>query len=267
MLVAAQEVGMASDDTKRQIRTAVERADEPALSAKQIAERTGLAVKTVNNHIGALTESGDLASTQIGNATAYYATQVRGGTHTEHHHQCRRCGRAVTQTKDMARLDVRQFFEQSSEVSEHHFYLLCRFCNNDLTAWLFGEAEGDYPRVHQWNIPRDQLRDIQEDETVRTTPGRLAQVSAAEKEMYDLIRRIEQEHDGGAPKSEVTTEYARMNDIDTENWGLNEEIQAHTVIKEPIDRLVSRGWIESGTNTYRTARDASVEGHPEPEVQ
>jgi hypothetical protein len=258
---------MAPDDTKRQIRTAVERADEPALSAKQIAERSGLAVKTVNNHIGVLTESGDLASTQIGNATAYYATQVRGGTHTEHRHQCRRCGRAVTQTRDMVRLDVRQFYEQSSEVSEHYFYLLCRFCNSDLTAWLFGDVEGDYPRVHQWNIPADQLRDIQEDETVRTTPNGTVQVSTEEKEIYDLIRRIEQDHDGGAPKSEVTAEYARVNNIDTEDWGLNEEIQAHNVIKKLIDRLVGRGWIERGSNTYRTARDASADGHPEPEAR
>jgi hypothetical protein len=258
---------MAPDDTKRQIRTAVERADEPALSAKQIAERSGLAVKTVNNHIGVLTESGDLASTQIGNATAYYATQVRGGTHTEHRHQCRRCGRAVTQTRDMARLDVRQFYEQSSEASEHYFHLLCRFCNSDLTAWLFGDVEGDYPLVHQWNIPADQLRDIQEDEAAQTAPTVTKWVSAEAKEMYDLIRRIEQDHDGGAPKSEVTTEYARMNNINTEDWGLNDEIQAHNVIKELIDRLVDRGWIEKRSNTYRTARDASVDGHPEPEAR
>jgi Fe2+ or Zn2+ uptake regulation protein len=260
-------MGMAPDDTKRQIRTAVERADEPALSAKQIAERTGLAVKTVNNHIEALTESGDLASTQIGNATAYYATQVRGGSHGEHRHQCRRCGRVVTQTRDMARVDVRQFYDESAAASEHQFYLLCRFCNSDLTAWLFGDTNRDYSHVHKWNIPTDQLRDIQEDETVQTAPTVTKWVSAEEKEVYDLIRRIEQEHDGGAPKSEVTTEYARMNNIDTEDWGLNEEIQAHNVIKKLIDRLVGRGWIERGSNTYRTARDASADGHPEPEAR
>jgi hypothetical protein len=261
---------MVPDDTKRQIRTTVERADEPALSAKQIAERTGLAVKTVNTHITALTESGELATTQIGNATAYYPNRVRGGSRGSHQHQCRRCGRAVIKQKDMARVDVRHFYGESPGVSEHEFYLLCRFCESHLSAWLFGDTNRGYPYVHKWDIPTDQLRDIQEDETVRTTPPQARSLPAEEKQIYDLIRRIEQDHDeDAAPAAEVRAEYAEMNGVDWDpseisRRGVGVGMAEMAVMDRLVNSLVQKGWVEKGLTTYRTARDAAIEGHPEP---
>jgi hypothetical protein len=259
---------MAPTDTKRQIRNAVEHADEPALSAKQIADRTGFAVKTVNKHIDRLTESGDLAVTQIGNATAYYSNRVRGGSHTDHSHQCRRCGRAVTQSKDMARVDLYEFFDDGSTASDHVFYLLCRFCKSDLAAWLFGDDGGDYPFVHRWNIPTEQLRDVQQDDTVVTTPGEFSLLDESLMDLYDIIRgREEISGDGWADKNTVLKTYAEQRGVDTDGCGLQEPIQLHPRLGEAVEELVSRGWVERSANGYRTARDASVDDHPEPRNQ
>jgi hypothetical protein len=172
----------------------------------------------------------------------------------------------VTQSRDMARLDLYEFFGEEVGVSTHAFYLLCRFCKDDLDAWLFGDENRGYPFVHRWNIPTEQLRDVQQDEAVVTSPGpELALMDASLKQLYDIIREQEQAADNGwADETPVHFEYAEQQGIDTGEWGPEDRVRVSRLVNESIRDLIHRGWLEKGPNGYRTARDASVDGHPEP---
>jgi Fe2+ or Zn2+ uptake regulation protein len=237
---------MSDSDTRRKIMSTVEQAAEPALSAKQIADRMEVSVKTVHNHISQLVESDTLETTQIGNATAYYSERI-----TEHpadvNQQCSRCGRSVRRVQDMAKVDIETYFEDSISASTNTFRLFCRFCYEDWDDWVFGHHNeiGNYPLVHSWDIPAEQLRDVQEDPDVLTTPD-VGVYDDRALELYNIIDDWESETgERGMPVEEIYDRFCAEGKLS------RKKARSH------LNTLKSRGWLQPMGYAYATPLDAS----------
>jgi len=246
---------MSPQDTKRQIVEAVENSSEPALSAKQIAERIDVAVKTIHNNITNLVESGQLSTVEIGNATAYYADRIRDNSSTLQEHQCVRCGRSLRTSHDLVKVDVDESFQYSRSISNSFFLLFCRFCYSDFKNWAGvtpGET-GSYPDVHGWEIPFEQLRDIQEDDSRRSSPD-IGPFDETERKILDIVSELEQKHEYNVAKSDaVFTEYGAETEIERKQ------------VKSVLDSLHSQGFLGFGDpGGYFVAKDASTDDYPDP---
>lgn len=167
---------MPQSETQDQILRALRNAEKPALSASDPAEKLDVSIKTVNTNISPLTEQGDIATTQLGNATVYYLESSDLPAHQKPDHTCARCCREVNDNGDIAKVDLTTYFDgHRPEPGLTDFYILCRFCQADLVSWLYNDdnAMGEYAYVHSWNIPRDQLEAVRENPEITSSPGDL----------------------------------------------------------------------------------------------
>jgi hypothetical protein len=166
---------MSNSDTRQRILRTLRKTEEPALSAADLAEELQVSVKTVNNNVTSLIDDDEIATTQIGNATAYYIEPEDLPAHSKPEHTCKRCGRDASGTNDQARIDTETYFVgQNREPSTLDFYVLCRFCYADLVRWLHNDdgAMGNYPFAHSWEIPESQLRDVRDNPNIESAPDR-----------------------------------------------------------------------------------------------
>lgn len=161
-----------ADTTERIIRT-LRSAEKPALSAADIAEKLDVSVKTVNNNLKELIDKGDVETTPIGNATAYYISDSDIPAHQKPDHSCARCGREASNTYDLAKIELDTYFSKKNlDPGTTDFYVLCRFCHADLVAWLYRDdgSIGGYPDVHSWDIPEKQLQEVRDNPEAETAP-------------------------------------------------------------------------------------------------
>lgn len=72
-------------------------------------------------------------------------------------HHCHRCKRGFNRGHDHIKLESEIFFS-STDDRRRDYYLLCRFCYDDLVHWLFNDdgAMGDYDNPEDWDIPEHQ---------------------------------------------------------------------------------------------------------------
>lgn len=238
---------MSHHETPTRILEAVKSSSEPALSAKQIAERLGVSVKTVHNNITELVESGSLQTTEIGNATAYYtgSDDTREGGEM---HSCKRCNRRVEPFRDLARIDLKCQFEDSRDVSREEFYILCRFCYSDLISWLFGDTGmiGYHSSVHSWDIPEEQLKEVQEDKDKVSMP-RTDSYNEFKLEVLDTIVDMYEEGSEGVSSSKIAAEMG-INSMD-EKMEFNQCLQS----------LETTGAVQKSFLGYVPAQDDSTE--------
>lgn len=200
---------MSEIDTKSSIVHTLRRTDDPALSAKTLADKLDVSVRTINNHIDHLVEEDRVATTQIGNATAYYIPFDDLPNHTKPDNSCRRCGRAVDEVYDFAKLDASTYFARNNYGEETaDFYIFCRFCYDDFVSWIEDPGTiGEYPYVHAWDLPRGQLAEVRDDPEVVTEPGEPKYLDDAPQLLLAYIEDNEDEWERGVPKYELL-EYA-----------------------------------------------------------
>lgn len=182
-------VSGSTNETKDRIVRAIRNAEEPVLSAADIADRADYSKRTVNNHMGDLVEEGRVQTTYVGNATAYYIPQEDYPPHKLPDHHCKRCGREVNENQDLGR--VASTVEYGDEKTTYR-YILCRFCQSDLTSWLNGDDGSmyDYPHVHKWDIPKTQLEDVRNDDDVQSMTSRNGILDELVWEVYDTVKEI-----------------------------------------------------------------------------
>jgi len=165
---------MFETDTRERIIRKLRSSDEPALSAADLAEELDLSVRAINTHLDELTSSGKIQTHQIGNATAYYLDTVSEPRHNLPDHTCHRCGREADETSDFGKIELDEYFTTSRpEPSTSNFYILCRFCYEDLVAWLYNDDNrmgSSYPFVEKWDIPEEQKEEVIDDPEVDTEP-------------------------------------------------------------------------------------------------
>jgi DNA-binding transcriptional ArsR family regulator len=241
---------MSDKGIRRELKRALRNTSEPALSAKQLADKIDVSVKTVHNHISDLVDEGAVETTQIGNATAYYDSRLK-----EHpskvNHQCNMCGRSIKRPMDMAKLEIEQFFNDSASVSSGTFLLLCRFCFKDVMDFVYeGNSEpGPYTNVHSWNITDSQLRDVQEDPDIGTTPT-VSVRDEHELEVYDVIDEITEDRHG-ASIAHITGQIGAETDLERRK------------VRQSVESLYKSGWLERNRMGYKPATDASRDDiHP-----
>ena len=163
-----------SELNDRIVRT-LRKSDEPARSAKQIADELDVSVKTVNDNITDLVEDGRVDTVDIGNATAYYVSVREYPAHEKPDHYCTKCGREVNDSQDSARIEYKKYFtgqRSADEVVTQEVF--CRFCYHDFVSWVHNDENlmHVYPHVEEWDIPEHQLEDVQRDPDIRTSyPG------------------------------------------------------------------------------------------------
>lgn len=179
-------VSGSTNETKDRIVRAIRNADKPVLSAADIADRADYSKRTVNNHITRLVEDGPVEATEVGNATAYFISKSEYPRHDLPDHHCKRCGREVNSTDDLSR--VATTLEYGNDKTTYN-YILCRFCQSDLTSWLHGDDGSmyEYPHVHKWNIPDDQLEEVREDEDTQTMTDRNGTLDDIVWEVHEAV--------------------------------------------------------------------------------
>jgi len=171
---------MFETDTRERIIRKLRNSDEPALSAADLAEELDLSVRAINTHLEKLTANGKVQTHQIGNATAYYLDTVSEPRHNLPDHTCHRCGRAADELHDFGKIELDEYFKTSHpEPSRSNFYILCRFCYEDLVSWLYNDVNsmGDYPFVEQWDIPEEQKQEVIDDPEIDTEAPEEAEIS------------------------------------------------------------------------------------------
>lgn len=162
---------MFDKDTRERIITELRRTDKPALSAANLSEKLDVSVRTINNHIDGLVEDGKLQTHQIGNATAYYLKDTEIPAHNKPDHYCKRCGRAIDGIHDYAKIGNETYFTDiRREPGTADFFILCRFCHEDLIAWIHNDTAlmGDYRGVDRWDIPEEQKQEVKTDPEIDT---------------------------------------------------------------------------------------------------
>lgn len=224
---------MQQESMKGRIVRTLRGTDEPALSAKNLAEELDVSVRTINNHLPELIDEERIETTQIGNATAYYIPHEDLPSHKKPEHCCKRCGR-TTSHNDFAKLEHETYFEGGNiESGTADFAILCRFCYLDYISWIHNDegSMGDYPYVHSWHIPEKQLLEVREDSAIDTCP-RMAGLQELEQELYDMVKDMSSE------------EPVAVNDIESKARDMN--ISADTV--EPLLRnLAKKGFFYQTT--------------------
>lgn len=182
-------VSGSTNETKDRIVHTIRNADTPVLSASDIAERADFSKRTVNNHIGDLVEDGRVQSTKVGNATAYYVAQEDYPRHQLPDHRCKRCNRKIYDIYDLTR--VATTLEYGDDKTTFR-YILCHFCEADLTAWINGDDGSmyEYPRVHTWDIPDEQLEEVRNDEEIETMTDRPGMFDEIVWEVYDAVLQL-----------------------------------------------------------------------------
>lgn len=241
MVVGALSLRMSTTDTKDRIVRTLRSADDPALSAKKLSDELDVSVRTINNHVDDLVADKRVATTQIGNATAYYVPFEDLPNHKKPDHICARCGREVNERHDFLKVDMDTYFVRGNfEEESSDFFIFCRFCHADFISWVMDPAAiGEYPFVHSWDIPTDQLREVRDDPDIETTPSGREHL---DEEPLMLLEFIEKqwksgEYDRGVPKHEVV-DYA-------ESQGL------HSVkIRQAIKRLRNGGYLFEPTYQF-----------------
>lgn len=205
MWVACDVVDMSQMDTKDAIVRTLRNTDEPALSAQKLAEELDVSVRTINNHVDGLERENRIATSQIGNATAYYIPASDLPAHKKPDHTCARCGREVNEIYDYAKIETEKHYEDGSpEVPQSDFYIFCRFCESDLFFWIKDPANvGEYSRVHSWDIPTDQLEEVRDNPDIETTPGTQDVLEKEERVLLEFIEEMEGEFERGVPKADV----------------------------------------------------------------
>lgn len=232
-------------DTKDRILRHIRSTNEPAVSAAQLADELEVSVHTVNKHVDNLVDEGSVQTTQIGNAKAYYIPFTELPNHAKPDHTCARCGRDIRDLDDFAKIQVDRYYQPGRAPEEPDFYIFCRFCNRDFVHWVYDESQiGDYYDVHSWSIPRDQLEEVRNDPDIRTAPETLEHLSDEEKQVYSVIKEI-QEEDGWVTEGETMTRL-------TEVHGMHED-----AAENALKQLSIQGQIEKDYETfpprYRTA--------------
>jgi len=210
-------IHMSGTDTKARITRTLRNADDPALSAKKLAEELDVSVRTINNHVNDLVAEERVVTSQIGNATAYYIPFEDLPPHKKPDHTCARCGREVEELHDFAKVEVDTYFARGNlEGDTADFYIFCRFCYSEFVPWAHGDdgSMGEYPFVHSWDIPTNQLEEVRDDPEITTMPGGRDQL---EEEPTLLLEFIEErwnsgEYDRGVPKNEVAA-YGEQNGL------------------------------------------------------
>jgi len=188
----------AKEDIVRELRNT----DEPALSAKHLAENLDYSVRTINNHVSELVDKDRIEATQIGNATAYYIPVDEHTSHRNPEHTCTRCGR-TTALHDFAKVEFDTYFDSGNiEDSTSDFDILCRFCYSDIISWVNNDTAtmGEYRRVHNWLIPENQLNEVRNDPDIVTAPS-LDPLDGDTRELFEIISDVA--GDEGAPKPDV----------------------------------------------------------------
>lgn len=196
---------MSQSDTKQRIVSELRTTDKPALSAQMLAEELDVSVRTINNHIDELVAEERIQTSQIGNATAYYVPFSDQHFFDKPDHACVRCGRAVHTAYDHAKIEFTTYFENgNTSPEEADFHVFCRFCFSDFTDWVYQDTEsiGDYPYVHGWDLPGDQLEQVREDDDVITAPDP-EYLTGASKFVYQFVKGKENDHEDGVPKDEI----------------------------------------------------------------
>jgi DNA-binding Lrp family transcriptional regulator len=185
---------MSTTDTTDRLIRELRSTDKPALSASDLAEKLDVSVRTINNHVTTLVEDGRIESTQIGNAQAYYVTSSDLPAHKKPDHTCARCGREI-RASDHAKIEYTAYFEDRPyEPGVADFFIFCRFCYSDFISWAHHDegAMGDYPHVHSWGVPQEQLEEVREDPDIETKPS-TEFLQSDQTELYDLIVEMVEE--------------------------------------------------------------------------
>ena len=230
---------MPGPDTKSRIMRKLRNTDEPALSARMLADRLDVSVKTINKHVERLTEAGHIETSEIGNATAYYIPFTDLPTHKKPDHTCGRCGREINEQYDFARLEYETFFERwNPEDTTSTMYIFCRFCYADFIDWVeHPPSIGEYMRAHAWNIPTDQLEEVRDDPETTTAPNPET-LDGVEQSVLEFIKANEAEYEHGVP-ADVVTEFIES-ELGKHDWEA-EEILAN--LKEGfVFHRYSRGY-------------------------
>ncbi|UHQ98940.1 helix-turn-helix domain-containing protein (plasmid) [Natrinema zhouii] len=233
MRLAAVASSMSERDTKERIVTTLRNTDEPALSAQKLADELGLSVRTINNHVDTLLKDDRIAATQIGNATAYFIPFGDLPSHKKPDHTCQRCGRDVDENYDFAKIDTDTYFSgDTSEPGLVDFYVLCRFCYSDLVSWLYNDlgSIGDYPFVHNWDLPTEQLEEVREDPDTQTV------------------------YDGDNPRLHLSDEETAVYDFIHEHAGTGDEDEADPVRRETLIESIMKDY-----NLYRHEVESAIQ--------
>jgi biotin operon repressor len=237
-----------SSSTKGRIVQTVRRSEEPALSSAQIAAELGFSKRAVNDHMDDLVESGRLKVTKIGNANAYYILSDSASAD----HTCVRCGRAIYRDHAYAKLELSEYKTQRhGPDTPPSLYIICRLCLNDVVNFLHSldGSIGDYPWVHSWNIPNDQLEEVRADDDTRTSPQEDILLTEAEEVVFKALQAYD---DGtGTPIMELVT-FMYRDDI-AEAHSLDSELDEEK-IREVVPQLEEKGLAYHGEHGWRPAK-------------
>lgn len=239
--VETQFMDMSETDTKDRILRTLRRTDEPALSAKKLAEELDVSVHTVNNHTDGLEEEGRIETTKIGNAAAYYLPHSELPSRAKPDHTCGRCGREISRIYDHAKIEYDAYFDgMASDEGTATFYIFCRFCYADFIGWVEDPAsQGEYPFVHTWDIPDDQLEEVRDDPDVQTMMP-LESLEDEQVALYNIIK--ENQGDGGVFTEDIIEEAQEL--------GLGE-----IEVKQRLKKLARTGYVyDAGIGYYRAGK-------------
>jgi len=233
-----------SSSTKRRIIDAVRTSEEPVLTAAEIAGETGLQKRTINNHVDELVAAGRLKRKSAGQAFVYYLAdrETRDRQHT-----CTRCGWAIYRDTAHATIELTEYHDRPHDpTSPPTQFVLCRVCENDVVNAIMGNDQniGDYPYVHAWNIPQDQLHELREDDSIQTFPE-AASVGGPGEVVLEGIRSLGADSGVMAPElvefltsDEIVD--ARDDDLDLEGERIRDEIS--TLEGLGLIYLADTGW-------------------------
>lgn len=124
--------------------------------------------------------------------------------------------------------------------------MVCRVCQNDVVNAIMGNDQniGDYPYVHAWNIPEDQLQELREDDSIQTFPE-AASVGGPGEVVLEGIRSLGADSGVTAPElvefltSDETVD-ARDDDLDLDGERIRDEIS--TLEDLGLIYLADEGW-------------------------
>lgn len=194
---------MSTDTISDRIVETLQTAEKPALSARQIADRVDVSVRTVNTHLDTLVADGQVETMQIGNATAYYVGFKPRQGFREPSYQCVRCGRPVVEAYDFAKVETTAFFKRQWLYGSRrgqlyiptNFYVFCRFCYTDLFSWMWlPAAVGEYPFVDKWSLPRRQAEDAAEKPLASVSDTEIAELPGVLAPVLKRVRRSLGDH-------------------------------------------------------------------------
>lgn len=236
---------MVGTDTKERIVRKLRGTDAPALSASQLADDLDVSVRTIHNHVDDLNEQDRIASTQIGNATAFYIPFEELPAHRKPDHTCARCGREVDEGYDFAKIEASTYFERSNlEPPASGLFVFCRFCYSDFIGWVMDPGTiGDYSGVHSWSIPDEQLEEVQEDPDIISNPGDPEFLDDEPTHLFNFVK--EREGDDGVQKDEILQ-------VGQEEYGM-----LPVVANQAINTLIQTGYIyldDPFMDSYKTAK-------------